>query len=239
MPEAEVKKWTVAILGGTGALGSGLALRLAGAGHGIVLGSRDPVRAAERAADLVRETGGSVEGASYSDAAKLADLAILTVPFAGRDAILENVKTALAGKILIDATVPLVPPKVSRVQLPVEGSAAVIAQQLLGPEVTVVSAFQNVGAHHLGDGAGEIDCDVLVAGDDPAARQIVVDLAADCGLRGWHAGPLANAAAAEALTSVLIFMNRHYKSDRAGIRITGTSPASERAAHSEQPAVTA
>ena len=130
-------------------------------------------------------------------------------------------REGLAGKILIDATAPLVPPKVARVQLPEGGSATAAIQALLGDAVRVVSAFQNISASHLDDLDHDIDCEVLVCGDDPAARGTVVALAADIGLTAWHAGPIANSAAAEALTSVMIFMNRHYKSQGSGIRVTG------------------
>jgi len=133
------------------------------------------------------------------------------------------------GKILIDATVPLVPPKVARVQLPSEGSAVAAIQRELGASVRVVSAFQNVSAHHLKDLSHPVDCDVLVCGDDPAAREIVVDLAADIGLRGIHAGPIANSAPTEALTSILISITMRYKIQGAGIRITGLSATAGRA----------
>ena len=211
---------TIAILGGTGALGSGLAGRLARAGHHIILGSRDAARATEKAESL-SEHGGTIEGSDYRTAAEKCDIAILTVPFASHAEILGQVAGALSGKILVDASVPLVPPKVATVQLPPQGSAAVAAQALLGEEVTVVSAFQNVGALHLQHSDEAIDCDVLVTGNTEAARAQVIALVEDCGLRGWHAGPLANSTAAEALTSVMIFINRFYKTDRAGIRVTG------------------
>jgi NADPH-dependent F420 reductase len=128
-------------------------------------------------------------------------------------------KPVLAGKILIDVTVPLVPPKVARVQLPGEGSAGQIAQELLGVEVKVVSAFQNVAAQHLQEGHG-LDCDVLVSGNDKKARAEVIKLVEAAGMRGIHAGLIYNAAAAEALTSVIININRQFKTN-AGIRITG------------------
>jgi len=213
----------IAVLGGAGAMGSGLAFRLARAGRDIVIGSREPVRANAKAAEIkarLSEAGGALSGASYEAAADEADLAILTVPFASQAGILEQVKTQLNGKILIDCTVPLRPPKVGIVQLPPEGAAALIAQEILGPETRVVSAFQNVGAGLL-QGDGEIDCDVLVTGDDKEARAIGVEIVEAAGLRGIEAGPLANAAAAEALTSILIQINRRYKADHAGIRITG------------------
>jgi NADPH-dependent F420 reductase len=116
--------------------------------------------------------------------------------------------------------VPLVPPRVARVQLPPEHSAALTAQKRLGAGVRLVSAFHNVAGHKLQTDEA-IDCDVLIFGDDPKDRAIVADLAKAAGLRGVHAGPLANSVAAEALTSVLIGINRNYKVDGAGIRITG------------------
>jgi NADPH-dependent F420 reductase len=213
---------TIAILGGTGQEGSGLALRLGKAGHRVVLGSRDAARAAAAAGEMNGALGrDAVSGATNMAAAGAADIVMLTVPYAAQHATVEEVREALRGKILIDTTVPLVPPKVARVQLPPEGSAVAVIQALLGAEVRVVSAFQNVSAHRLRDLEQEVDCDVLVCGDDAAAREIVIGLAADIGLSAYHAGPICNSAAAEALTSVLIAINMRYKSPGAGIRITG------------------
>ncbi|MGH6945672.1 MAG: NADPH-dependent F420 reductase, partial [Geminicoccaceae bacterium] len=153
-------------------------------------------------------------------AAQAGDIAVVTVPFASHPAILDTIREAVAGKIVVDTTVPLVPPKVATVQMPPEGSAALGAQRRLGDAAKVVSAFQNVAAHKLQ--AGEpIDCDVLVCGNDRQARESVIALVETIGLRGLDAGPLANAVAAEALTSILIGINRRYKVDGAGLRITG------------------
>jgi NADPH-dependent F420 reductase len=146
---------------------------------------------------------------------------VLTVPFAAQRPIVEEVRSALAGKILVDATVPVVPPKVARVQLPAGGSAVAAIQAMLGESVRVVSAFQNVSAHALKELERDVDCDVLVCGDNVEARETVIRLAAAIGLRGIHAGPIVNSAAAEALTSILIAINRRYKIPGAGIRITG------------------
>jgi hypothetical protein len=162
-----------------------------------------------------------ITAATYADATSAADVVALTVPFASQADILGAVKAQLSGKVLIDCTVPLRPPRVGRVQLPPEGSAAQLAQALVGPEVKVVSAFQNIGAAHLQSDASHIDCDVLVCSDDDEARALGVTLAEAAGLTAYQAGPLANAAAAEALTSILIQINRRYKADHAGIRITG------------------
>lgn len=219
----ERKTHTIAVLGGTGAEGSGLALRWAHAGHRVIIGTRSPAKAAEKIGGLNAALGGrnEITWAANAEAARAADIVVLTVPHAAQRATVDEVRDALAGKILIDATVPLVPPKVNRVQLPAEGSAVAAIQALLGSQVRVVSAFQNVSAHHLKDLDHVIDCDVLVCGDDIPARQAVIGLVADAGLRGVHAGPICNSAAAEALTSILISINMAYKVPGAGIRITG------------------
>ncbi len=213
-------KPTVAIVGGTGALGTGIAGRLAAAGYPVVIGSRTREKA-EEAAKSLTSAGGSIRAATNTEAAAAAVVVILTVPFANHVAILDAIKPHVAGKLVVDTTVPLVPPRVARVQLPPEGSAAVAAQQRLGDGIRVVAAFHNVAAHKLQQPDMAIDCDVLVCGDAVADRELVIGLVKAMGLRGLHAGPLANAAAAEALTSILIGINRTYKVDGAGIRITG------------------
>ena len=216
----------IAVLGGTGAEGGGIALRFAHAGHRVVVGSRDAARATAAAARIEEKLGGrsgqpAVSGAGNEDAARRAELVVLTVPYAAQRATAHAAAEALAGKILVDATVPLMPPRVARVQLPEGGSAVARLQAELGESVRVVSAFQNVSAHRLGELDRDVDCDVLVCGDDADARETVVRLAASIGLRAWHAGPLANSAVAEGLTSVLISINRRYKARGAGIRISG------------------
>jgi hypothetical protein len=223
-------KHTIAILGGTGHEGSGLALRWAKAGHRVVLGSRDAAKASVAAAEMNRRLGAaSVTGMANRDAAAAADIVVLTVPHPAQRRTVEDTREALKGKILVDATVPLVPPKVARVQLPAGGSAVAAIQEMLGPEVRVVAAFQNVSAEHLGNLDHAVDCDVLVCGDDVKARETVIGLAADIGLRGIHAGAVVNSAAVEALTSVLIAINMRYKVAGAGIRITGLPASSDRA----------
>lgn len=212
---------SIAIIGGTGALGSGLARRWASAGLSIVIGSRDGAKAADHARELARQTGSNgVAGLSNREAAEKAQIVVLTVPFASQGTILEEIALLTGGKLLLDTTVPLMPPKVARVQLPPEGSAAMRAQAILGDHVRVISGFHNVAAHKL-QKDGPIACDVLIFGDDPDSRDIGVQLAAKAGLRGLHGGPLANSAAAEALTSVLISINKNYKADGAGLTITG------------------
>jgi 8-hydroxy-5-deazaflavin:NADPH oxidoreductase len=208
---------TIAIVGGTGKLGAAIAGRLAKVGRQVVIGSRD----IERAQKIAGNLGFGVTGASNADAAAAGAIVMVTVPFASQEATFLEIAPYLAGKIVVDTTVPLMPPKVMRVQLPPEGCAAVRAQRLLGDGARVVSAFHNVAAHKLAT-EEEIECDVFVFGDDRAARDKVVELARQLGLRGLHGGSLANSAAAEALTSILIFINKTYRVDGAGIQITGT-----------------
>lgn len=214
---------TLAIIGGTGALGSGLALRWAAAGYPVVIGSRSREKA-EAAARGIPPGNGAPEarGETNAAAARAGGIVVIAVPFSSHDATLAEIKDAVAGKIVVDAVVPLVPPKVSVVQLPPQGSAAQIAQAALGGGVRVVSAFHNVGAAKLQAG-GPVDCDVLVFGNDRAARDTVIALADAAGTRGIDGGALANSAAGEALTSILIGINRRYKVHCSGIRITGIS----------------
>ena len=212
----------IAIIGGGGALGAGLAFRWARTGYRIVIGSRDPARgaeAAERIGDGFADS--QITGCGNEAAAAQGEIVVLTVPFASHHETLAAIAPHLDGKILIDVTVPLVPPKVRTVQLPPEGSCAKAAQAMLGEGVRVVSAFQNVAAAHLCDPTQDIDCDVLVCGNDPTARTQVIKMAEDAGMRGFHAGRIANSVVTESLTSALIFINHHYKIDGAGIRITG------------------
>ena len=221
----------IAILGGTGDLGTGLARRWAQAGYQVIIGSRTEDKAVTAANDLraIMEERGiesvNVGAMDNVSAASAANIVAMTVPFAHHSSTLESVKDALQGKILIDVTVPLVPPKVARVQMPEGGSAGQIAQQLLGEEVRVVSAFQNVAAHHLQEGHG-MECDVLVCGNSKDARAEVVSLVEAAGMRGLHGGSINNSVAAESLTSLLIFINKQYKC-HAGIRITGLESAGE------------
>lgn len=213
---------TIAILGGTGHEGSGLALRWAKAGHRLIIGSRTAEKALATAAELNTKLElDSVQGMDNAAAAHAAEIVVLTVPYSAHTATLESVRDAVQGKIFVDVTVPLVPPKVSRVQMPAAGSASQEAQNALGPNVKVVTAFQNISAEHLKDPEHPIDCDVLVCGDDRDAKAAVIQLAADAGMTAWDAGPLANAVIAEGLTSVLIGLNIKYKVKSSGIKITG------------------
>jgi hypothetical protein len=215
-------KALIAVIGGTGAEGSGLALRWAAAGHRVTIGSRDAARARAAAEGLSARLNGASIGADESlAAAAAAEIVVLTVPYAAQLDTARALAPMLAGKIFVDVTVPLVPPKVSHVQLPEGGSSVVRVQKELGEGVKVVSAFQNVSAHKLKDLGHRIACDVLVCSDHKDARSRVIELAADAGLKGIDAGPLANSAAAEAMTSLLIWINRTYKVPDAGVTITG------------------
>ncbi len=212
---------TIGILGGTGKEGKGLAFRWAKAGYRVIIGSRSSEKAISTAAELVEMLGAArVEGMENQKAAQEADLLVLTVPFSVHKETLEYLKDALRGKILIDVTVPLVPPKVTRVQMPPAGSAAQEAQEILGAEVQVVSAFQNISYEHLLHDA-EVSCDVLVCGGNKIARGNVLRLVKEAGLTGWDAGPIENSVVAEGLTSILIGLNKQFGVPSAGIRITG------------------
>ena len=214
-------KESIAILGGTGDLGTGLAIRWSKAGYKMIIGSRTLPKAQKAVAALQEISPETpAEAMENGDAAAAGDIVVLTVPAKHQTSTLAGVKDALRGKILIDVTVPLEPPRVGTVQLPPEGSAGKRAQDLLARKVMVVSAFQNVAAHLLQKDI-RIECDVLVAGDKRAARQRVIDLIGEAGMTGWHAGPIENAAAAEALTSILIQINRRHDISHSGIRIVG------------------
>ena len=212
---------TIAILGGTGDLGTGLAIRWSKAGYKIVIGSRTLEKARNATENLAKISPDTpAEAMENSDAAAAGDIVVLTVPAEHQLSTLDTVKAGLSGKILIDVTVPLVPPKVGTVQMPPEGSAGKRAQDFLGDDVQVVTAFQNIAAHLLQEDV-KIECDVLVSGNKRIARDKVIELAEQAGMRGWHAGPIENSAAAEALTSILIQINRRHDISHSGIQIVG------------------
>ncbi len=210
----------IAIVGGTGKEGGGLAVRWGRAGHTVILGSRDGERARARAGELSAAGHGAFEGADNPAAAAGADVIVLTVPYAAHAETLRAIKDGVAGKVLIDVTVPLRPPKVSRVQLPAGRAAALEAQELVGPGTPVVAALHHVSSSHLADPSHPVLCDVLVATDDARARATALALVKDLGLRGLDAGPLDNAVALESLTPVLIHLNKTYKSQSAGVVFT-------------------
>ena len=216
---------TIAILGGTGKEGKGLAFRWSQAGYRVLIGSRTPEKAVTTASEISELLGGaaSTVGMSNREAAAQGDIVVLTVPYSAHRATLENVRDLLEGKLLIDVTVPLVPPRLGTAQMPPAGSAAQEAREIVGPQVEVASAFQNVSHEYL-LGEAQVDCDVLVTGTSQHARAEALKLVAAARLRGWDAGPLENSSVVEGLSSVLININRRHGSTHAGIRITGVGP---------------
>jgi 8-hydroxy-5-deazaflavin:NADPH oxidoreductase len=213
---------TIALIGGTGKEGKGLAYRWLKAGYRVIIGSRQQEKAALAAEELqtLFQQAVDVQAMTNREAATQADLVVLTVPYGAHRDTLETLKDCLSGKVLIDVTVPLVPPRVTRVQMPAAGSAAQEAQSILGEAVQVVSAFQNVSYEKL-LGDEEVECDVLVCGGNKTARGKVLELVQAAGLTGYDAGPIENSVVAEGLTSVLIGINKQFGVQSAGIRITG------------------
>ncbi len=212
---------TIAVLGGTGKEGRGLAYRWAKSGYRVIIGSRTAEKAKSAAADLNEMLGKeTVIGMENMEAAQAADMLVLTVPYNAHTSTLETIRDAAQGKILVDVTVPLVPPKVTKVQMPPAGSAAQEAQSILGEDVNVVAAFQNISHEHLFSDH-PINCDVLVTGKGKAARLEVLKLVEAAGMVGWDAGPIENSMVAEGLTSLLIYINKQNGVKSAGIKITG------------------
>ena len=217
---------SIAVVGGTGHLGKGIARRLARAGHDVTIGSRAAEKAQAIAKAMDSELGLTLGFGANSDVVAGKDVVIVTVPYESQETTLRQIAPHVGNAIVVDTTVPLVPPKVMRVQLPAAGSAAMEARGHLGPDVRFVTAFHNVAAHIL-DSEAKVECDVLVFSDDVEARKVIVGLVGEMGLRGLAGGALANSAAAEALTSILIYMNKNYAADGAGVRFTNltTAPA--------------
>jgi 8-hydroxy-5-deazaflavin:NADPH oxidoreductase len=213
---------SIAVLGGTGKEGSALAKRWALNGYKVIIGSRNADKAIATAQELNAELGADyLVGKGNEEAAAEASIVVLSVPYSAHADTLASVKEQLKGKILIDITVPLVPPAITSVTVPKRQSAAQEAQAMLGNDVKVVSAFQNVSAVKLKDPDADVMCDVLVTGDDEEAKAETIQLVEAAGMKGVDAGGLANAVAAESLTVVLLYINKKYKVKGAGIRITG------------------
>jgi 8-hydroxy-5-deazaflavin:NADPH oxidoreductase len=220
---------TIAILGGTGKEGKGLAYRLAKAGYRILIGSRIEDRAKAAALELLDRLSGKafIEGTNNMRAIQSADVVILAVPYSAHRETLISLKNVLTGKLLVDITVPLVPPNVTRVQLPATGSAAQEAREILGDDAPIASAFQNISYEHLMSDE-PTECDVLVTGTSKDTRAEALKLVEAAGIKGWDAGPLDNSVVAEAMTSVLIYINKQYGSKQAGIKITGVGKEQDR-----------
>jgi NADPH-dependent F420 reductase len=213
---------TIAVIGGTGKEGKGLAYRWAKAGYRVLIGSRTPEKAQIVAKDLIDLLGGKavVEGLDLLTAAQRADIVVLAVPYSAHRNTLETIKRMLEGKILIDVTVPLVPSKITKVQMPPSGSATQEAHEILGAGVQVTSAFQNISYQHLLKD-GPVECDVLVTGTTREARSETLVLVKAAGLTGWDAGPIENSVVVEGMTNILIGINQQYASTSAGFRIIG------------------
>jgi NADPH-dependent F420 reductase len=215
-------KKKIAIIGGTGNEGKGLAYRWGKAGYEVIIGSRLEEKAIKAALEVASFTENEirVSGKQNTEAAESGDIIVLTVPFKAHRPTLESIREASKGKIFVDVTVPLVPPKVTKVQMPAAGSALQESKKILGEDVKVASAFQNISHEHLLKD-NEIDCDVLVCGEGREVREIVLQLVKDAGMTGWDAGPIENSAVVEGLTSILIGINKKHGVLSSGIRITG------------------
>jgi len=211
----------IGIVGGTGKEGKAMARRWALKGHEIRIGSRDPERAKATAAELSAETQKTVTGGANEWSVTDVDVVLLSVPYGGHSETLNALKDKLGGKVLIDITVPLKPPKVRLVHLPAGQSAAQEAQAILGTDTPVVATLHHVSAVHLADAEHAIACDVLCCSDNATAMQTVITLVQDLGMRAFDAGPLQNAVALESLTPVLLHLNAKYKGQGAGITFTG------------------
>lgn len=216
---------SIAILGGTGPQGRGLALRFARAGIPVVIGSRDADRAQATADELQAKLSpgaAAIGGHDLRGAVSAADeMVILAVPYAAHDATLEAIRDLLPGKVLIDIVVPLADGDPKKVDMPAAGSATEAAQALLGDAIPVVGALHNVSATTLNDLDHGINCDVLVCGNDLAAKEGVIDLIRKLDVQAYNAGPAVNARCIEAITPILIRLNISKKVPftHAGIRI--------------------
>jgi NADPH-dependent F420 reductase len=217
----------IALIGGTGDLGYGLAVRWAHAGVGVVIGSRDAGRAREAAARVqaAAGAGATVEGCENAEAAARSSVVVLSVPFPAQAGVLKSIKGSLRECILVDTTVPLaatVGGSATRLLGVWEGSAAEQARAIVPPGVPVVAAFHNLSAQALQDLSHPLDCDILICGEDAAAKQRLIPLVQLIpGLRAVDAGPLEMARIVESVTALLISINRRHKIPHAGIRITG------------------
>lgn len=219
-----MSKPKIAVIGGTGAEGSGLAVRWAREGYPVVLGSRSMEKAATVAAELralLPAGSAPIAGDTNASAAAAADIVVLSVPYAAQYDTAAQIVEGSQGKTLLTVVVPLKPPKVAVVWRPEAGSAAEELQAQMGEKVAVVAAFQNISAGHLKDLAWTADCDVLYTGDSKEAKATTLELIRAAGFFGVDCGPLANSSVVEGLTALLIGVNVRNKVQGSGIRITG------------------
>ncbi|HVF03690.1 MAG TPA: NADPH-dependent F420 reductase [Frankiaceae bacterium] len=214
----------IGVLGGTGPQGKGLGLRFAIAGHAVLLGSRDPARATEAAAEtraMRPELELDVRGGTNEEAAAFGDVVVLAVPFEGHRDTVTALADRLAGKIVVDCVNPMAFDKAGAVPVDVREGSAAEQTAALAPEARVVSAFHDVSAKRLFGTNSSVNTDILVCGDDEEAKTVVIGLATQVpGMRGIDAGPLRLSRELEALTTVLLAINKRYKT-HAGVRITG------------------
>jgi 8-hydroxy-5-deazaflavin:NADPH oxidoreductase len=223
------KKYVISIIGGTGREGKGLAYCWVKAGHRVIIGSREASKAEQAVNEiktLVKGNDIDVIGMENYEAAKAGEIIVLTIPYAAHSSTLIGIRDSVSGKIVVDVTVPLVPPKVTKAQMPDAGSAAMEAKMILGDSVRVASAFQNISYENLMSNEG-VECDVLVCGETREVRDTILSLVEDAGLKGWDGGPLENSMVVEGFTSILIGINKRYGSTSAGIRITGVTKKEE------------
>jgi 8-hydroxy-5-deazaflavin:NADPH oxidoreductase len=212
----------IGLIGGTGKEGFGLATRWVMSGFSVIIGSRSSEKA-EMTAEKIRKdfSDAKIQGLSNEQTAERSDIIVITIPYSSHFEMLNKLKPFIKNKLVIDVTVPLVPPKVSVVQMPPDGSAAQEAFKILGPTSNLAAAFHNISSTNLSSDSISADCDVLVTGTSSDARSTALLLVKSAGFKGWDAGPIENSSVLEGLTSVLIWINKKYGSNHAGIRITG------------------
>jgi hypothetical protein len=218
----------IAILGGTGRQGPGLALRFALAGHQILIGSRGIEKATEAADEIRAKLSGSgkpgigeITAHTNEDAAASGEIIVLTIPYPHYQELLGSIKEVLGGKILVDVTVPLVNYKPPQVEYPEEGSAGEQIQGIVGSDVKVIAAYKTTPASRLSAIEEDMSSDVLICGDDEDAKQVIIELSEQIKMSAYDAGPLSNSKVLEGMTAMLIGMNQHYKRHSIDVRLTG------------------
>ena len=209
----------IGIIGGSGSLGFALSNRLIKESFKVMIGSRSPEKVTSKIGEIDKDLDvQNLKVQGIGQTARESELIFLTVPFSAHHKTVLEIKPFVQGKIVVDTTVPLVPPKVARVQLPDSGCVARMTQEILGNDVHVVSALHNVAATELAK-SQTTDVEVMVFGNNKEARETVIQLISKISLKGWHCGSIDNAVVAESLTPVLIFMNKFYNFNGSGIKI--------------------